>query len=182
MKYVFHFSFVGLASTTVVLLVLLLLLASGSLLLPDSKAQMQQQAQSIISSHFSTSGTAKQVVDAYKAGLKFKDYIAASLKNRESPEHTIIKNQLGSGNTMCGGSDAITKPTQCDSVISFAKSACENDLSISPNCTHGYIDTYISQRNLDVQAINKNAYKQLAQIMVDLHPEAQGNDAIFELR
>jgi hypothetical protein len=119
MKYVFHFSFVGLASTTVALFVLLL--ASGSLLLPDSKAQMQQQqAQSIISLHFSTSGTAKQVVDAYKAGLKFKDYIAASLKNRESPEHTIIKNQLGSGNTTYGGSDAITKPFQCDSVISFA--------------------------------------------------------------
>jgi hypothetical protein len=175
MKYAFHFSI------TVVLLVLLL--ASGTFSVPDSKAQQkQQQSQPIVSSPFSASSTAKQVVDAYKDGIQFKDYIAASLKNRESPEHTIIKNQLSSGNTICGGSDAVTKPTQCDGIISFAKSACEDDSSISPNCTHGYIDTYISQRHLDAQAVNKNAYKQLAQLMVDLHPEAQGNDAIFELR
>jgi hypothetical protein len=176
MKYAFH------CSITVVLLVLLL--ASGTFSVPDSKAQQKQQQQSkpIVSSPFSAASTAKQVVDAYKAGVQFKDYIAASLKNRESPEHTIIKNQLSSGNTICGGSDAVTKPTQCDGVVSFAKSACEDDSSISPNCTHAYIDTYISQRHLDAQAINKNAYKQLAQVMVDLHPEAQGNDAIFELR
>jgi len=163
---------------------LVLLLATGTFSVLDSKAQQKQQQQSepIVSSHFSASSNAKQVVDAYKAGIQFKDYVAASLKNRESLEHTIIKNQLSSGNTVCGGSDAITKPTQCDGVISFAKSACEDDSSISPNCTHGYIDTYISQRHIDSQAINKNAYKQLAQIMVDLHPEAQGNDAIFELR
>jgi|SRR6188472_2165664 len=176
MKYI-SLSFIGLA-TTIVLLILLL--SAGSLSLQAQ--QKQQQPQPIVSSHFSASSTAKQVVNAYKAGLQFKDYIAASLKNRESPEHTIIKNQLGSGNTMCGGTDAVTKPIQCDSVISFAKSACQDDSSISPNCTHGYIDIYISQRDLDAQAINKNAYKQLAQIMVDLHPEAQGNDAIFELR
>ena len=86
----------------------------------------RQQSQPIVSLHFSASTTAKQVVDAYKAGLKFKDYIAVSLKNTESPEHTIIRNQLSSGNTICGGSDAVTKPTHCDGVISFAKSACED--------------------------------------------------------
>jgi hypothetical protein len=153
MKYAFHFSI-----TVVLLVLLVLLLASGTFPVPDSKAQQkqqQQQSKPIVSSHFSASSTAKQVVDAYKAGIQFKDYIAASLKNRESPEHAIIKNQLSSGNTICGGSDAVTKPTQCDGVISFAKSACEDDSSISPNCTHAYIDTYISQRHLDAQAINK---------------------------
>src|SRR6188472_2196257 len=177
MKYI-SLSFIGLA-TTIVLLILLL--SAGSLSLQAQ--QKQQQPQPIVSSHFSASSTAKQVVNAYKAGLQFKDYIAASLKNRESPEHTIIKNQLGSGNTICGGSDALTKATVCDGIVSFAKLACEDDANISPNCTHGYIDQYITQqKHLDAQAVNKGAYKQLAHMVADAHPEAQGNDAIFELR
>jgi hypothetical protein len=178
MKYVFHFSFAGLASNIALLLLL------STLLVHDSKAQQlrQEQQQPTVSSPFSTSTTAKQVVNAYKAGLQFKDYIADSLKNRESSEHAMIKNQLSSGNTVCGGSDAVTKASQCDGVVSFAKLACEDDSSISPNCTHGYIDQYVSQRHLDAQIINKNAYKQLAQVMVEIHPEAQGNDAVFELR
>jgi hypothetical protein len=155
-------------------------LLSSLLMVHSSMAQQQQQQQQ----QFTASTTAKQVVDAYKAGVPFKNYIAAAIKNRESPEHTIIKSQLGSGNTMCGGSDAVTKATVCDSIISFAKLACEDDANISPNCTHGYIDQYITQqKHLDAQAINKGAYKQLVHMVADAHPEAQGNDdAIFELR
>jgi hypothetical protein len=151
---------------------------SSLLMVHSSMAQQQQQQQ------FTASTTAKQVVDAYKAGVPFKNYISAAIKNRESPEHTIIKNQLGSGNTVCGGSDAVTKATVCDGMISFAKLACEDDANISPNCTHGYIDQYITQqKHLDAQAINKGAYKQLAHMTADAHPEAQGNDdAILELR
>ena len=154
-------------------------LLSSLLMVHSSMAQQQQQQQQ----QFTASTTAKQVVDAYKSGVPFKNYIAAAIKNRESPEHTIIKNQLGSGNTMCGGSDALTKATVCDGIISFAKLACEDDANISPNCTHGYIDQYITQqKHLDAQAVNKGAYKQLAHMVADAHPEAQGNDAIFELR
>jgi hypothetical protein len=150
----------------------------SSLLMVHSSMAQQQQHQ------FTASTTAKQVVDAYKAGVPFKNYIATAIKNRESPEHTIIKNQLGSGNTVCGGSDAATKATVCDGMVSFAKLACEHDANISPNCTHGYIDQYITQhKHLDAQAINKGAYKQLAHMTADAHPEAQGNDdAILELR
>jgi hypothetical protein len=149
---------------------------SSLLIVHSSMAQQQQQ--------FTASTTAKQVADAYKAGVPFKNYIAAAIKNRESPENTIMKNQLGSGNTMCGGSDAVTKATVCDSIVSFAKLACEVDANISPNCTHGYIDQYITQqKHLDVQAINKGAYKQLVHMVADAHPDAQGNDdAILVLR
>ena len=57
---------------------------------------------------------------------------------------------------MCGGSDAVTKATVCDGMVSFAKPACEDDPNMSPNCTHGYIDQYITQqKHLDAQAINK---------------------------
>jgi hypothetical protein len=152
---------------------------SSLLMVHSSMAQQQQQQQ-----QFTASTTAKQVVDAYKAGVPFKNYIAAAIKNRESPEHTIIKNQLGSGNTVCGGSDAVAKATVCDGMISFAKLACEDDANISPNCTHGYIDQYITQqKHLDAQAVNKGAYKQLAHMTADAHPEAQGNDdAILEIR
>jgi Flp pilus assembly protein TadB len=66
-------------------------LLSSLLMVHSSMAQQQQQQQ------FTASTTAKQVVDAYKAGVPFKNYIAAAIKNRESPEHTIIKNQMGSG-------------------------------------------------------------------------------------
>jgi hypothetical protein len=82
----------------------------------------------------------------------------------------------------CGGSDAISKATICDSSISFAKLACGDSPSISENCSHNYIDEYLSQRHLDAQAMNKAAYRQLAHLMVDVHPEAQGNDEVFELR
>ena len=164
--------------------VLFVFLPAFVLLISSSAAPMLyaqgQQAQT--SQQFTSAATAKQVVDAYKAGVPFKRYIENAVKNNDSPDNTIIKNQLSSGNIACGGSDAITKASTCDGIISFAKLACEDNTSISPNCSHSYIDQYISQRNLDAQAINKGAYKQLAHIMVDVHPEAQGNDEVFQLR
>ncbi|MFL6324717.1 MAG: hypothetical protein ACJ72C_08125 [Nitrososphaeraceae archaeon] len=158
-------------------------LSISALLLSILVAQIsyaQQQPQ--ISQKFTSSTTAKQVVDAYKAGIPFKTYIQSAASNNGSPDNTIIKNQLSSGNVACGGSDAISKATICDSIISFAKLACGDSPSISENCSHNYIDEYISQRHLDAQAINKSAYRQLAHVMIDVHPEAQGNDEVFELR
>jgi len=165
-------------------LVLFVVLLSSFLLIssltaPTSYAQGQQPQ---TTQQFTSAATAKQVVDAYKGGIPFKRYIENAVKNSDSPDNTIIKNQLSSGNIACGGSDAISKASTCDGIISFAKLACEDNSSISPNCSHSYIDQYIGQRNLDAQAINKGAYKQLAHIMVDAHPEAQGNDEVFQLR
>ena len=131
---------------------------------------------------FSSSTTAKQVVDAYNAGIPFKKYVENAVRSSGSPDNTIIKDQLSSGNVVCGGSDAITKSNTCDGVLAFAKLACEDNPGISPNCSHSYIDQYINQRQLDAQALNKGAYKQLAHIMVDVHPEATGNDEVFQLR
>jgi hypothetical protein len=165
--------------------VLLFIVLFGSILLisnliaPVAYAQGQQQQ---TAQQFTAASTAKQVVDAYKAGVPFKRYIENAVKNTDSPDNTIIKNQLSSGNIACGGSDAISKAGTCDGVISFAKLACEDNSRISPNCSHSYIDQYISQRNLDAQAINKGAYKQLAHVMVDVHADAQGNDEVFQLR
>ena len=101
-----------------------------------SYAQQQQQIPS--SQQFTSSTTAKQVVDAYKAGIPFKKYIENALKNTDSPDNTIIKNQLSSGNVACGGSDAITKASTCDGVVSFAKLACEDNPDIYPNCSHKF--------------------------------------------
>jgi hypothetical protein len=155
------------------------------LYMPNSVAQQQQQQQKqtpVSSQRFTASTTAKQVVDAFKAGVLFKDYIAAAVKNPESPEHKIIRDQLSAGNTVCGGSDAATKANMCDGILSFAKLSCEVDSSISPNCSHQYIDQYITQRHLDALNINKDAYRQLGHLVVELHPEAQGNDEVFQLR
>ena len=151
----------------------------ASILVSQSSYAQQQQS---MSQQFTSSTTAKQVVDAYKSGIPFKNYIQNAVRNNGSPDNTIIKDQLSSGNVACGGTDAITKASTCDGIISFAKLACEDDPNISPNCGHSYIDQYLSQRGLDAQAINKGAYKQLAHIMVDVHPEAQGNDEVFQLR
>jgi hypothetical protein len=162
---------------------LFLALASSALLLSILVAQISYaQQQPPISQQFTSSTTAKQVVDAYKAGVPFKNYIQSAVRNSGSPDNTIIKDQLSSGNVACGGSDAITKASICDAIISFAKLACEDSPNISENCSHNYINEYINQRNLDAQAVNKGAYRQLAHAMVDTHPEAQGNDEVFELR
>jgi CheY-like chemotaxis protein len=155
------------------------------LYMPNSVAQQQQQQQKqtpVSSQRLTASTTAKQVVDAFKAGVLFKDYIAAAVKNPESPERKIIRDQLSAGNTVCGGSDAATKANMCDGILSFAKLSCEVDSSISPNCSHQYIDQYITQRHLDALNINKDAYRQLGHLVVELHPEAQGNDEVFQLR
>jgi hypothetical protein len=162
------------------LFVLLVTLVTSVLLSSIFSAQIssaQQQPQ-----QFSSATTAKQVVDAYKAGIPFKKYIENAVKSSDSPDNTIIKDQLSSGNVACGGSDAVAKSNTCDGVLSFAKLACEVNPGISPNCSHSYIDQYINQRHLDAQAINKGAYKQLAHIIVDVHPEAPGNDEVFQLR
>ena len=161
-------------SMLVTLISLFLLFSALSAQILYAHGQPQQQ--------FTSSTTAKQVVDAYKTGIPFKRYIENAVKNTDSPDNTIIKNQLSSGNVACGGSDAIAKASTCDGVLSFAKLACEDNPGISPNCSHSYIDQYISQRHLDDQAINKGAYKQLAHLMVDIHPEAAGNDEVFQLR
>ena len=161
-------------SMLVTLISLFLLFSALSAQILYAHGQPQQQ--------FTSSTTAKQVVDAYKTGIPFKRYIENAAKNTDSPDNTIIKNQLSSGNVACGGSDAIAKASTCDGVLSFAKLACEDNPGISPNCSHSYIDQYISQRHLDDQAINKGAYKQLAHLMVDIHPEAAGNDEVFQLR
>ena len=180
----YYFEHKGMIRAMNNLLVISVVLLSCTLLIssltaPISYAQGQQPQ---TTQQFTSAATAKQVVDAYKAGIPFKRYIENAAKNPDSPDNTIIKNQLSSGNIACGGSDAISKASTCDGIISFAKLACEDNSSISPNCSHSYIDQYISQRNLDAQAINKGAYKQLAHIMVDVHPEAQGNDEVFKLR
>jgi len=154
----------------------------GSILLFSTLSVQISYAQQQPQQQFTSSTTAKQVVDAYKAGIPFQKYIENAVKSSDSPDNTIIKNQLSSGNIACGGSDAITKASTCDGIVSFAKLACEDNPGISPNCSHSYIDQYISQRHLDAQAINKGAYKQLAHIMVDVHPEAAGNDEVFQLR
>jgi hypothetical protein len=159
----------------------LVVLVLSALSINNSAAQQQQQT-SVSSKQFTVSTTAKEVVEAFKAGVPFKDYIAAAVKNRDSPEHKIITDQLSAGNTVYGGSDATTKASVCDGILSFAKLACEDDSSISPNCSHQYIDQYITQRHLDSPGINKDAYKQLGHVTVQLHPEAQGNDEVFQLR
>ena len=164
------------------LLLLFMAIGSSALLLTILESHSSYAQPPPLSQQFTSSTTAKQVVDAYKTGVPFKNYIGNAVKNTESPDNTIIKNQLSSGNVACGGSDAIAKASTCDGVISFAKLACQDNPNISPNCSHSYIDQYINQRHLDPQAINKGAYKQLAHIMVDVHPDAQGNDAVFELR
>src|ERR671933_2370888 len=71
------------------------LLLIWSHIAPASYAQGQQTQ---TTQHFTSSTTAKQVVDAYKAGVPFKRYVENAIKNTASPDNIIIKNQLSSGN------------------------------------------------------------------------------------
>jgi hypothetical protein len=108
------------------LLLLLIILVSSMLLFSTINAPIsyaQQQQPPPVSQQFTSSTTAKQVVDAYKAGIPFKKYIENAVKSSDSPDNTIIRNQLSSGNVACGGSDAITKVSICDGIVSFANLA-----------------------------------------------------------
>ena len=105
---------------------------------------------------------AAQVVDVYKSGLPFKQYISETIKNPPSLE--LIKLDLGNANTQCGGegADVRTNKVVCIPAISFMNQTCTVNPNISRTCEQTYVKGYLQTQNLNETQQSKFSYIFLA--------------------
>ena len=124
----------------------------------------------IQSKPFDSSTTPQEVVDTYKSGLPFKQYISLTMKNPTGAQ--ITKQELGSANIQCGGQgeDIRTNKVVCDEAISFMNQTCSVDPSISRNCEQIYIPKYLTEQKLNESQQSKLSYVFLAKIADMNHP------------
>jgi len=112
----------------------------------------------------------QQIVDVYKSGLPFKQYISDTIKNSASLES--IKLDLGNANIQCGGEgvDVRTNKVVCNPAISFMNQTCIVDPAISRNCEQTYIKEYLHAQNLNETLQSKFSYIFLANSAAMNHP------------
>jgi len=112
----------------------------------------------------------QQIVDVYKSGLPFKQYISDTIKNSASLES--IKLDLGNANIQCGGEgvDVRTNKVVCNPAISFMNQTCIVDPAISRNCEQTYINEYLHAQNLNETLQSKFSYIFLANNAAMNHP------------
>jgi hypothetical protein len=112
----------------------------------------------------------QQLVDVYKSGLPFKQYISETIKNPGSLE--LIKLDLGNANTQCGGegADVRTNKVVCNPAISFMNQTCTVDPNISRNCEQTYVKGYLQAQNLNETQQSKFSYIFLANSADMNHP------------
>jgi len=124
----------------------------------------------IQSKPFDSSTTPQEVVDTYKSGFPFKQYISLTIKHPAGAE--IIKQEVGRANIECGGQgeDVRTNKVVCDEAISFMNQTCSVDSSISRNCEQIYIPQYLRAQNLNEPQQSKLSYVFLARIADMNHP------------
>ena len=124
----------------------------------------------IQSKPFDSSTTPQEVVDTYKSGLPFKQYVSLTIKHPAGAE--ITKQELGSANIECGGEgeDVRTNKVVCDEAISFMNQTCSVDPSISRNCEQNYIPQYLLAQHLNEPQQSKLSYVFLAKIADMNHP------------
>ena len=133
----------------------------------------------IQSKPFDSTTTPQEVVDIYKSGLPFKQYISLTIKNPAGAQ--IAKQELGNANIECGGQgeDVRANKVVCDQAISFMNQTCSVDPSISRNCEQIYIPQYLRAQNLNEPQQSKLSYVYLAKIADMNHPGT--SEALQEL-
>jgi hypothetical protein len=104
----------------------------------------------------------QEVIDAYKSGLPFKQYVSLTIKNPAGAQ--LIKQELGNANIECGGqgTDVRTNKVVCNQMVSFMNQTCIVDPNISRNCEQIYISEYLHAQNLTETQQSKLAYIILA--------------------
>jgi hypothetical protein len=112
----------------------------------------------------------QQVVDVYKSGLPFKQYMSETIKNSASLE--LIKLDLANANIQCGGegADVRTNKVVCNPAISFMNQTCIVDPAISRNCEQTYVKEYLHTQNLNETQQSKFSYIFLANSAAINHP------------
>ena len=124
----------------------------------------------IQSKPFDSTTTPQEVIDVYKSGLPFKQYISVTIKNPAGAQ--ITKQELGNANIECGGQgeDVRTNKVVCNQAISFMNQTCSVDPSISRNCEQIYMSQYLRAQNLNESQQSKLSYVFLARIADMNHP------------
>jgi hypothetical protein len=114
----------------------------------------------------------QQLVDVYKSGVPFKQYISETIRNPTSLE--LIKLDLGNANIQCGGegADVRTNKVVCDPAISFMNQTCTVNPNISRNCEQTYVQGYLHSQNLNETQQSKFSYIFLANSAAMNHPES----------
>jgi hypothetical protein len=133
----------------------------------------------IQSKPFDSTTVPQEVIDAYKSGLPFKQYISETVKNPTSAQH--IKQELGNANIECGGQGADVRMNEvvCDQAVSFMNQTCIADPSISRNCEQIYIPEYLHAQNLNETKQSELSYVFLASSAGMNHPGT--SEALLEL-
>jgi hypothetical protein len=128
---------------------------------------------------FDSTTVPQEVIEAYKSGLPFRQYISLAIKNPESAQ--LIKQELGNANIECGGegADVRTNEVVCDQAVSFMNQTCSVDPSISRNCEQIYIPEYLHAQNLNETQQSKLSYMLLARSASLNHPGT--SEALLEL-
>jgi hypothetical protein len=126
--------------------------------------------EAIQSKPFDSTTTPQEVIDVYKSGLPFKQYVSLTIKNPTSAQ--LIKQELGNANVECGGQgpDVRTNRVVCDEAISFMNQTCSVDPSISRNCEQVYMPEYLHSENLHEPQQSKLSYVFLARSAAINHP------------
>ena len=127
---------------------------------------------------FDSSTTPQEMLDLYKSGLPFKQYISLTIKNPPSAE--LIKQELGDSNVQCGGkgTDVRTNKAVCNQMVSFMNQTCIVDSSISRNCEQDYISDYLLSQHLTELQQSKLSYITLARAASMNHPETIPDELI----
>jgi hypothetical protein len=127
---------------------------------------------------FDSSTTPQEVIDLYKSGLPFKQYISLTIKNPASAQ--LIKQELGDSNIQCGGigTDVRTNKAVCNQMVSFMNQTCTVDSSISRNCEQTYISDYLLSQHLTEPQQSKLSYITLARAASMNHPEITSEELI----
>jgi hypothetical protein len=131
----------------------------------------------IQSKPFDSTTVPQEVIDAYKSGLPFKQYVSLTIKN---PSVQLIKQELGNANIECGGqgADVRTNKVVCNQMVSFMNQTCIVDHTISRNCEQIYISEYLHAQNLTETQQSKLAYITLARAASMSHPETPSEELI----
>jgi hypothetical protein len=132
----------------------------------------------IQSKPFDSTTVPQEVIDVYKSGLPFKQYISETVKNPTSAQ--LIKQELGNANIECGGQgeDIRTNKVICNQRVSFMNQTCIVDPRISRNCEQIYILEYLHAQNLTEAQQSKLAYITLARAASMNHPETPSEELI----
>ena len=119
------------------------------------------------SANFTVNTHAREIVDAWRAGISVQDFIkAAATSGPSSPLELqgalqAIKTQVDS-NFFCTKDRALGSASTCDGYMALTKALCTDNPNASSSCKDPFVDQYLQTRKLDNATFNQVAYQKIA--------------------